>query len=66
MTFHVNYDPQLLEEIVGLEIRRREEREAEMLFGEVYARYLASVPMFFPRIRRRRPGEAQEAEGAVG
>jgi len=34
-------------------LARREERETEMVFGEEYARYKTSVPMFIPRIRIR-------------
>jgi len=35
----------------------REEREVQAEFGEAYARYAASTPAFFPRLRRR-PVEA--------
>lgn len=38
-------------------LARREEREVQAEFGEVYARYLAKTPAFFPRLRRK-PVEA--------
>jgi protein-S-isoprenylcysteine O-methyltransferase Ste14 len=33
-------------------LARREEREAEAVFGDVYRAYEARVPMFVPRLRR--------------
>jgi protein-S-isoprenylcysteine O-methyltransferase Ste14 len=39
-------------------LARREEREAEIVFGDAYSHYRSSVPMFFPRIglgRRTEP-----------
>ena len=39
--------------VVYYRLARREERETEMVFGEEYARYKTSVPMFIPRIRIR-------------
>ena len=38
-------------------LARREEREVQAEFGEVYARYAAKTPAFFPRLRRK-PVEA--------
>ena len=38
-------------------LARREEREVQAEFGEVYARYSAKTPAFFPRLRRK-PVEA--------
>ena len=47
-------------------LARREEREAEVLFGEAYARYRDSVPMFIPRIGPGRATEPSPTEGPVG
>jgi protein-S-isoprenylcysteine O-methyltransferase Ste14 len=33
-------------------LARREEREVQAEFGEVYARYAAATPAFFPRLSR--------------
>ncbi len=43
--------------VVYYRLARREEREAEVLFGEAYTRYKESVTMFIPRIGVRRPVE---------
>ncbi len=42
-------------------LARREEREAEAMFGEASIRYKASVPMFVPRIGHRHPTEGAGA-----
>src|SRR3990172_7600490 len=47
--------------VVYRRLAGREEREAEIRFGEAYARYKATVPMFFPRLgvgRHAEPGVA--------
>jgi protein-S-isoprenylcysteine O-methyltransferase Ste14 len=41
-----------------MRLARREEREVQAEFGEVYTRYAASTPAFFPRLRRSPPVEA--------
>ena len=51
--------------VVYYRLARREEREAEMLFGEAYSRYKASVPMFVPGIRVRWPAEPSPSERPV-
>jgi methanethiol S-methyltransferase len=38
--------------IMYVRLARREEREVLAEFGEVYARYAAAIPAFFPRLRR--------------
>jgi Cu+-exporting ATPase len=43
-------------------LARREEREAEVLFGEAYAHYRGSVPMFIPRIGPGRSAEPSPTE----
>jgi protein-S-isoprenylcysteine O-methyltransferase Ste14 len=48
--------------VVYYRLARREEREAEILFGEAYTRYKGSVPMFIPRIGVRRPIEPSEVD----
>ena len=37
-----------------LRLARREEREVEDEFGEVYRRYAAATPAFFPRLRQQK------------
>jgi protein-S-isoprenylcysteine O-methyltransferase Ste14 len=39
-------------------LARREEREVRAEFGDVYARYAAATPAFFPRLRRAMPRRA--------
>ena len=39
-------------------LARREEREVWAEFGDVYARYAAATPAFFPRLRRAMPRRA--------
>lgn len=48
--------------VVYYRLARREEREAEILFGEAYTRYKGSVAMFIPRIGVRRPIEPSEVD----
>lgn len=48
--------------VVYYRLARREEREAEILFGEAYTRYKGSVAMFLPRIGVRRPVEPSEVD----
>ncbi len=43
--------------VMYVRLAGREEREVQAEFGEAYARYAASTPAFFPRLRRR-PVEA--------
>ena len=43
--------------VMYMRLAGREEREVQAEFGEAYARYAASTPAFFPRLRRR-PVEA--------
>jgi protein-S-isoprenylcysteine O-methyltransferase Ste14 len=38
-------------------LARQEERDALAEFGEAYARYAATTPAFFPRLRRTQPRE---------
>jgi protein-S-isoprenylcysteine O-methyltransferase Ste14 len=40
-------------------LARREEREALAEFGEAYARYMARVPAFFPRLGSSTPQESE-------
>lgn len=51
--------------VVYYRLARREERDAEILFGEAYSRYRASVPMFIPWIGLGRRSERREAERPV-
>ena len=44
-------------EVMYVRLAGREEREVQAEFGAAYARYAASTPAFFPRLRRR-PVEA--------
>ena len=39
--------------VVYVRLARREEKEVVAEFGEAYARYAATTPAFFPRLRRR-------------
>lgn len=48
--------------VVYYRLARREEREAEIFFGEAYTRYKGSVAMFIPRIGVRRPIEPSEVD----
>jgi len=43
--------------VMYVRLAGREERDVQAEFGEAYARYAASTPAFFPRLRRR-PVEA--------
>lgn len=44
--------------VMYVRLAGREEREVQVEFGEVYTRYAANTPAFFPRLRHRRPVEA--------
>jgi len=52
--------------LVYYRLARREEREAEALFGEAYFKYKASVPMFVPRIGRGCPTEHAGSAATIG
>ena len=39
-----------------LRLARREEHEVEDEFGDIYRRYAAATPAFFPHLRRQQPG----------
>lgn len=41
--------------VMYVRLARREEREIQAEFGEVYSRYAASTPAFFPHLRRSIP-----------
>ncbi len=51
--------------VVYYRLARREEHEAEMLFGEAYSRYKASVPMFVRRVGFRWPAEPSPSQRPV-
>lgn len=44
--------------VMYVRLARREEREVSAEFGEVYRRYAANTPAFFPRLRHAPPVEA--------